>query len=72
LLVAVEEKIVNPGGQSNTVEVANELPAGWKLEGVFGAPATGTTDAFFATVGLVLLCAGMVLFLIARRTGAAS
>jgi hypothetical protein len=71
-LVAVEEKIVNPGGQSNTAAVANELPAGWNLEPVFGAPPTGTTDAFFETLGMVLLCAGAVLFLIARRVGAAS
>jgi Ca-activated chloride channel homolog len=71
-LVAVEEKIVNPGGQSNTAAVANELPAGWKLEPVLGAPPTGTTDAFFETLGMVLLCAGAVLFLIARRVGAAS
>jgi Ca-activated chloride channel homolog len=40
-LAAVEEKIVNPGGQSNTVSVATALPAGWKLEPVLGAPATG-------------------------------
>ncbi len=71
-LVAVEEKIVNPGGGSNAVSVTNELPAGWKLEPVFGAPPTGTTDAFFETLGMVLLCASALFFLIARRVGAAS
>jgi Ca-activated chloride channel family protein len=70
-LLAVEEKIVNPGGQSNAVSVATELPAGWKLEPVLGAPATGTTDAFFETLGLLLLCASALLFWIARM-GAAS
>jgi len=71
-LVAVEEKIVNPGGQSSTAAVANELPAGWKLEPVFAAPPTGTTDAFFETLGMVLLCASAVIFLITRRVRAAS
>jgi Ca-activated chloride channel family protein len=46
-LVAVEEKIVNAGGQSNTAAVANELPAGWKLEPVFGAPTYRNNRRFF-------------------------
>lgn len=71
-LVAVEEVVANPGGQSNTVPVPTELPAGWQLEKVFGAPATGTTDAFFETLGLALLLVGTVLLFLMRRRGALS
>jgi Ca-activated chloride channel homolog len=71
-LVAVEETVVNAGGQSNTVPVPSELPAGWQMDRVFGAPATGTTDSFFETLGVVFLFAGIVLFFVARRAGAAS
>jgi Ca-activated chloride channel family protein len=71
-LVAVEETIVNPGGQSSTAAVPGELPAGWQMEGIWGAPATGTSDAFFGTVGVTLLLAGLALFLVARKLGAAS
>jgi Ca-activated chloride channel homolog len=71
-LVAVEEVVVNAGGQSKTVPVPTELPAGWQMEKVFGAPATGTADAFLETLGVALLSAGIVLFCFVRRTGALS
>lgn len=66
-LVAVEEMIVNPGGPASTVAVPTELPAGWKAEKVFGAPATGTADAFLQTLGLTLLVAGLILLAVVRR-----
>jgi Ca-activated chloride channel family protein len=71
-LVAVEETVVNPGGQSNAVPVPSELPAGWQMDKVFGAPATGTADAFFETLGLIFLFAGFVLFFLVRKAGALS
>ena len=71
-LVAVEEVVVNAGGQSNTVPVPTELPAGWHMDKVFGAPATGTADAFLETLGLAFLLAGLFLFLLLRRAGALS
>jgi len=71
-LVAVEEVVVNAGGQSKTVPVPTELPAGWQMEKVFGAPATGTADAFLKTLGIALLLAGLVLFCFVRRSGALS
>jgi Ca-activated chloride channel family protein len=71
-LVAVEEVVVNAGGESTTVAVATEFPAGWKMEGVFGAPATGTADAFFEALGAVLLIAGMVLLWLVPKSGASS
>ncbi len=73
-LVAVEEVVVNPAGKSDKVAVPTELPAGWKMDKVFGAPATGTTDSFFEALGMVLLLAGIVpLFLMRKlRTGALS
>jgi LPXTG-motif cell wall-anchored protein len=37
------------------------------MEKVFGAPATGTADAFLETVGLSLLIAGLVLVFLLRR-----
>ena len=72
--VAVEEVIVNPGGQSNTAAVPTELPAGWQMDKVFGAPATGTADSFVEAVGLASLFAGIVLLFLLRRvrTGALS
>ncbi len=69
-LVAVEEVVVNAGGQSTTVPVPTELPAGWQMDKVFGAPATGTADAFLETLGLALLFAGTVLMYIRRQIGA--
>ncbi len=71
-LVAVEQVIVNPGGQSNTALVPTELPAGWQMDKVFGAPATGTTDSFFEALGLALLLAGFALIGLVRKAGALS
>jgi Ca-activated chloride channel homolog len=71
-LVAVEEVVVNAGGQSNTVPVPTELPAGWQMDKVFGAPATGTADAFLEALGVALLFAGFVLSCFLRRVGALS
>jgi hypothetical protein len=69
-LVAVEEVALNPGGAQNTVAVPTELPAGWQMNKVLGAPATGTADAFFETLGIMLLLIGATLFLLARLRGA--
>ncbi|NDQ57064.1 MAG: marine proteobacterial sortase target protein [Acidipila sp.] len=71
-LVAVEEVVVNAGGQSGTVAVPSELPAGWQMDKVFGAPATGTADAFLETLGVTLLFAGFVLYWFTRSRGALS
>jgi len=73
-LVAVEEVIVNPGGQSNKAAVPTELPAGWQMDKVFGAPATGTADSFIEAFGLASLCGGILLLFLLRRvrTGAFS
>jgi Ca-activated chloride channel family protein len=73
-LVAVEEVVTNASGQSTTVPVPTELPAGWQMEKVFGAPATGTADAFLETMGAALLLTGAFLLLLLRRatTGARS
>jgi Ca-activated chloride channel family protein len=71
-LVAVEEVVVNPGGQSSTAAVPTELPAGMQMDKVFGAPATGTADTFLETLGAVLLFAGFVLLCLLRRPGALS
>ncbi len=66
-LVAVEQIVANAGGQSNTVAVPTELPSGWQMEKVFGAPATGTADAFLETLGVTLLFAGLALLLLLRK-----
>jgi Ca-activated chloride channel family protein len=66
-LVAVEEVVANVGGQSNTVAVPTELPSGWQMEKVFGAPATGTADEFLETLGAALLFAGLLLLFLLRR-----
>jgi len=68
-LVAVEEVIVNPGGNANTSAVPTELPAGWKLD-AFAAPATGTADSFLEALGALLLLAGTALAFLLHRTGA--
>jgi len=60
-LVAVEQVVVNTGGAPKTVPVPTEFPEGWKMEGVFGAPATGTSDAFWQALGIVLLCLGAIM-----------
>jgi Ca-activated chloride channel homolog len=69
-LVAVEEIVVNAGGRSATAPVPTELPAGWQMEKVFGAPATGTADAFLESLGAAFLLAGLVLWCFVRRRGA--
>jgi len=69
-LVAVEEVVANPGGESNTVAVPTELPAGWKMDKVFGAPATGTADDFLEALGAALLAVSLLLLQITRRAGA--
>jgi Ca-activated chloride channel family protein len=67
-LVAVEQVVVNPGGQSNLTAVPTELPSGWQMDKVFGAPATGTADAFFEALGLALLLASLATFFLLRST----
>ncbi len=69
-LVAVEEVVVNSGGESNKVGVPTELPAGMSMDKVFGPPATGTADDFLQALGLALLLAGAGLWFVARRKGA--
>ena len=69
-LVAVEEIVVNAGGQSDKYAVPTELPEGWQMDKVFGAPATGTADEFFETLGITLIVAGIVLLFVTRRKGA--
>ena len=69
-LVAVEEVIVNPGGQSNAAAVPTELPAGWQMDKVFGAPATGTADDFLEALGLASLCGGILLLFLLKRVRA--
>jgi Ca-activated chloride channel family protein len=71
-LVAVEEIVANPSGQSSTVPVPTQLPAGWQLDKVFGAPATGTADVFLEALGIALLLAGIFLRCLIRRVGALS
>ena len=71
-LVAVEEVVVNPGGESAKVAVPSELPAGMQMESVFGAPATGNADEFLEALGLALLSVSLMLWLATRRAGAAS
>jgi Ca-activated chloride channel family protein len=66
-LVAVEEVVVNPSGQSGKAPVPSELPAGWQMEKVFGAPATGTADAFLETLGIALLLSGFVLLVFTQK-----
>jgi Ca-activated chloride channel homolog len=66
-LVAVEEVVVNPSGQSATAPVPSELPAGWQMEKVFGAPATGTADDFLEALGIALLLFGLLLLYTQKR-----
>lgn len=67
-LVAVEEVVVNPVGKSGTAAVPSELPAGWHMDKVFGAPATGTADAFLETLSIALLFVGLIAVWFARKT----
>jgi hypothetical protein len=73
-MVAVEEVALNPGGAQNTVAVPTELPAGWQMDKVMGAPATGTADAFLEALGITLLLIGATLLGVVRlrRAGALS
>jgi Ca-activated chloride channel family protein len=73
-LVAVEEVALNPGGAQNTVAVPTELPDGWQMDKVIGAPATGTADAFFEMLGITLLLIGAMLLVLTgiRKVEAAS
>jgi Ca-activated chloride channel family protein len=75
-LVAVEEVITNVGGESTTVAVPTELPAGMQLDKVFGAPATGTADGFLEALGMMLLFMSILmsvaLWRLARRAEAIS
>ena len=66
-LVAVEEVVTNVSGQSKTTSVPAELPEGWQAENVFGAPPTGTADAFLETLGITLLLTGIAMLLLLRR-----
>ena len=69
-LVAIEEVVANPGGESNTVAVPTQLPAGWQMDKVFGAPATGTADDFLEALGVALVIISLLLLQISRRVGA--
>ena len=65
--VAVEEVVANLDGHNNTVPVPAELPAGMQVDKVFGAPPTGTADAFLEALGLTLLATGATLMWFVRR-----
>jgi Ca-activated chloride channel family protein len=67
-LIAVEQLVANPSGQSTTAAVRSELPEGMQMDKVFGAPATGTADAFFEALGCTLLAIGICAFFLMRRT----
>lgn len=69
-LVAVEEIVANASGKSNQVPVPAELPEGWVMEKVAGAPATGTADEFLETLGVALLLVGAAFFFLPWRKGA--
>jgi Ca-activated chloride channel family protein len=71
-LVAVEEVVANTSGASTAVAVATELPAGMQMDKVFGAPATGTAEAFLEALGLALFLLGFVLWRLTRRAGVLS
>jgi Ca-activated chloride channel homolog len=66
-LVAVEEVVANAGGESRTVPVPSELPAGMQMDKVFGAPATGTPDAFLELLGMILLLIGLIMIIALRQ-----
>ncbi len=71
-LVAVEDAVADTSGTSATVPVPTELPAGMQMDKVFGAPATGTADAFLEALGVALLLLGYALWRLTRRVGAFS
>jgi Ca-activated chloride channel homolog len=67
-LVAVEQKVVNAGGVVTTAAVPTEMPAGWRMDKVFGAnPAGGTADLFLETLGAALLTVGLLAIAAGRR-----
>jgi len=66
-LVAVEEVVANVGGELRTVPVPTELPAGMQIDKVFGAPATGTADAFLEILGVMLLLIGLIMSSVLRQ-----
>lgn len=67
-LVAVEQKVVNPGGEARTAAVPTEMPAGWQMDKVFGAnPAGGTADLFLEALGATLLALGLAVVAAGRR-----
>jgi Ca-activated chloride channel family protein len=66
-LVAIEEIVANASRDSTTVPVVAELPTGMQSEKVFGAPATGTADAFLEAFGVALLLLGLVLWYLVRK-----
>jgi Ca-activated chloride channel family protein len=66
-LVAVEERVVNEGGESRRVAVPAELPEGWQLDKVVGEnPVGGTADAFLELTGLWLVAVGAFLLMLRR------
>ena len=71
-LVAVEEIVANASGASTQVPVPTELPAGMQMDKVFGAPATGSADAFLEAFGVTLLLLSLALWRLTRRVGALS
>jgi len=71
-LVVVEEIVANASGASTQVPVPTELPVGMQMDKVFGAPATGSADAFLEAFGVALLLLSLVLWRLTRRAGALS
>ena len=62
--VAVEQKIVNPSGNSLASALPTELPDGWNFDKVFGKnspmtlsalPHTATNKPFYLLIGLLLI-----------------
>ena len=67
-LVAVEQKVVNAGGEAVTAAVPTAMPAGWQMDKVFGAnPAGGTADLFLEALGAALLTLGLAAIAASRR-----
>ncbi len=68
--VAVEQKIVNPGGNQSLSAIPTDLPEGWEFDKVFdemksmkmaSLPQTASNMPMAALAGLVLLLAGFML-----------
>jgi len=62
-VVAVEQIVANARAIEHGCS-ADELPSGWQMEKVFGAPATGTADAFPRDLGRHSSVAGLALLLL--------